>query len=425
MFRRIILGLALSIGLVACGQSTPPAMTDPFAELTPWDAAREGVVTTESGLQYFVVKEASTDAASPGANDRAVVNYDGRLAADGTKFDSSYDRGTPSTFGVSQVIPGWTEALKLMKPGDEWMLYIPANLAYGAAGRPTIPPNSDLIFRVELLEVEPDASPSAEFFNRYTPWNSDAEGVQTTESGLEYVELNSGPDGGASPSAQAAVIANYEGRLASTGVRFDSSYARGEPAMFGVGGVIAGWTEILQLMTEGDDWLVYIPSDLGYGAGGTPGGPIPPDADLIFRIDLNTVLEVQTSDAEAWETLTPWNSEGSDVQKTDSGLEYVVLASGPEDGTSPTRADRVVVYYEGRLAETGETFDSAYARGESIDFGVTQVIPGWTEALQLMRPGDRWLVYLPADIAYGAAGRPPTIPENSDLIFEVQLMAVL
>ncbi|MEL7454126.1 MAG: FKBP-type peptidyl-prolyl cis-trans isomerase, partial [Pseudomonadota bacterium] len=188
--------------------------------------------------------------------------------------------------------------------------------------------------------------------------------------------------------------------------------------------VIPGWTEALQLMRPGDDWLVYLPSDIAYGERGTPGGPIPPDADLIFRVNLVDVTKPEISDAVAWARLVPWKSDVDGVQKTESGLEYVVLESGAADAPQPTARDQVSVYYEGRLAETGETFDSAYARGEPISFGVTQVIPGWTEALQLMRKGDRWMVYLPANIAYGAAGR-PGIPPNSDLIFEVQVMDVI
>ena len=82
-----------------------------------------------------------------------MVHYRGTLT-DGTVFDSSIDRGVPATFGVGQVIAGWTEALKLMKPGDKWMLYIPSRLAYGSqAVGGKIPPNSDLIFEVELLQI--------------------------------------------------------------------------------------------------------------------------------------------------------------------------------------------------------------------------------------------------------------------------------
>ncbi|MEO1476016.1 MAG: FKBP-type peptidyl-prolyl cis-trans isomerase, partial [Pseudomonadota bacterium] len=211
--------------------------------------------------------------------------------------------------------------------------------------------------------------------------------------------------------------------LASNGARFDANFDQPKPVTLRVGGVIAAWDEILQLMNAGDDWLTYIPSELAYGETGTPGGPIPPNADLRFRIKLNTFFSAQESDTEAWERLTPWDSDAEGVQKTDSGLEYVVLESGPESGIGPTESSRAMVFYEGRLAETGDVFDSAYERGQHAEFGVTQVIAGWTEALQLMKPGDRWMIYLPSEIAYGESER-PNIPANSDLIFEVQLMAV-
>lgn len=112
-----------------------------------------GVTTTPSGLRYRVLSSGPAEGSSPSAFDSVIVHYRGTLT-DGTVFDSSYDRGTPANFGVSQVIAGWTEALKLMKPGDKWMLHIPSHLAYGSRGAPPkIPPNSDLIFQVELLQV--------------------------------------------------------------------------------------------------------------------------------------------------------------------------------------------------------------------------------------------------------------------------------
>ena len=80
------------------------------------------------------------------------MHYKGTLT-NGTVFDSSYERGAPATFGVSQVIPGWTEALQLMKPGDQWLLFVPSHLAYGGQSMGNIPPNSDLIFQVHLLQV--------------------------------------------------------------------------------------------------------------------------------------------------------------------------------------------------------------------------------------------------------------------------------
>jgi FKBP-type peptidyl-prolyl cis-trans isomerase FklB len=112
-----------------------------------------GKVTTSSGLQYRVLSSGPADGRSPTFFDSVMVHYRGTLT-DGTVFDSSIERGVPATFGVGQVIPGWTEALKLMKPGDQWELFIPSRLAYGnRAVGDKIPPNSDLIFKVALLQI--------------------------------------------------------------------------------------------------------------------------------------------------------------------------------------------------------------------------------------------------------------------------------
>lgn len=112
---------------------------------------REGVVTLESGLQYEVLK--AGDGAKPTDTSKVKVHYHGTLI-DGTVFDSSVDRGEPATFGVGQVIAGWTEGLQLMPQGSKWKLFIPAELAYGARGAGgKIGPYATLIFEVELLEI--------------------------------------------------------------------------------------------------------------------------------------------------------------------------------------------------------------------------------------------------------------------------------
>ncbi|WP_294082317.1 FKBP-type peptidyl-prolyl cis-trans isomerase [Proteiniphilum sp. UBA5384] len=115
------------------------------------NAKREGVVTLPSGLQYEILREGT--GAVPADTDRVKVHYHGTLI-NGTVFDSSVNRGEPATFGVTQVIAGWTEALKLMPVGSKWRLYVPYNLAYGAQDRGTIKPFSNLIFDVELLGIE-------------------------------------------------------------------------------------------------------------------------------------------------------------------------------------------------------------------------------------------------------------------------------
>ena len=113
---------------------------------------KEGVKTTESGLQYKVIAEG--EGPSPKAGDTVTVHYRGTLV-DGTEFDSSYQRGEPATFPLKGVIPGWTEALQLMKKGSKWVLFIPSDLAYGERGAGNrIPPNSTLIFEVELISFQ-------------------------------------------------------------------------------------------------------------------------------------------------------------------------------------------------------------------------------------------------------------------------------
>ncbi|MEA3362918.1 MAG: FKBP-type peptidyl-prolyl cis-trans isomerase [Thermodesulfobacteriota bacterium] len=112
---------------------------------------QDGVITLESGLQYKVINAGT--GASPQAESKVQVHYRGSLL-DGTEFDSSYKRGEPASFPVNGVIPGWTEALQLMKEGAKWQLVIPAELAYAERGAPPmIPPNATLLFDVELLKV--------------------------------------------------------------------------------------------------------------------------------------------------------------------------------------------------------------------------------------------------------------------------------
>ena len=262
------------------------------------------------------------------------------------------------------------------------------------------------------------------YMTDYLPWPPEGEDIQTTERGLQYIIVREGDADGSSPEPRDRVVVDYEGRTPD-GEKFDSSYDRGRPAVFGVTQVISGWTEGLQLMKTGAEFIFYIPSELAYGdnpGGGRPGGP------LLFKVELREVekapppKEVST---EAWDAYTPWGKLEENVQSTPSGLQYVVIESGSEDRKPPSLAQMTVVHYEGRLDETGEVFDSSFARGEPAMFQPREVIPGWTEALQMMRPGDRWLLHIPGDLAYGPLGRPPVIPPNAALNFEVELLDVL
>ena len=121
------------------------------AEFLRINKEKSGVITLPSGLQYEILNEGT--GAKPKATDKVKCHYHGTLV-NGTVFDSSVQRGEPATFGVSQVIPGWVEALQLMETGSKWRLFIPSELAYGARGAgDTIGPDSTLIFEVELLDI--------------------------------------------------------------------------------------------------------------------------------------------------------------------------------------------------------------------------------------------------------------------------------
>jgi FKBP-type peptidyl-prolyl cis-trans isomerase FklB len=128
------------------------AKTEDQRKFLEENAAKEGIITLPSGLQYQVLQEGNGE--KPGPTTMVTVHYEGSLI-NGKVFDSSYKRGQPATFGVHQVIKGWTEALRLMPAGSKWRLFIPSELGYGARGAGSaIPPHSTLIFDVELLSMQ-------------------------------------------------------------------------------------------------------------------------------------------------------------------------------------------------------------------------------------------------------------------------------
>ena len=146
--------VAATLALAACHKPAAPDQSAAARAFLAKTAKEPGVHVLPSGLEYKVVHEGAATGLRPHLNDEVKLMYEGKLI-DGTVFDSSYERGQPVVFTPKDLIKGWQEALQLMRPGDEWILYVPPDLGYGAEGNEKIPPGSALIFRLELIDVLP------------------------------------------------------------------------------------------------------------------------------------------------------------------------------------------------------------------------------------------------------------------------------
>jgi len=262
---RVFLAFAFALTILAlAGAAQSPTVTiktippPPDVAAPPSDAA-----TTADGLASKILKPG--DGAPPTVDDLVTIEYTG-WTTDGKMFDSSVSRGKPATFRVKQVIAGFGEGLRLMKPGEKRRLWIPEALAYkGQQGKP----KGMLVFDVELLDI-PNRPPADV---KAAP--ADA---QKTASGLAYKVLKDGV-GGRHPRPGNTVTVNYTG-WTTDGKMFDSSIVRGQPASFQLDSVIPGWTEGLQLMFEGEKMRFWIPENLAYK------GQSPPYGMLVFDVEL-------------------------------------------------------------------------------------------------------------------------------------------
>jgi len=234
-----------------------------------------------------------------------------------------------------------------------------------------------------------------------------------TDSGLEYVFTKMGT--GKKATAGSRVSVHYVGKL-EDGTQFDSSIDRGEPFEFelGAGRVIKGWDEGIALMKEGDKATFRIPPELGYGKRGA-GGVIPPNATLIFDVELLKVMPPIN--------IKEFDVEGKVSSKTESGLEFVLVEEG--SGTKAAAGNTVKVHYTGYL-EVGTVFDSSVKRDQPFSFilGMGRVIKGWDEGIALMKEGDKARLIIPPSLGYGERGAGGVIPPNATLIFDVELLEV-
>lgn len=240
-------------------------------------ADEDDFTTTDSGLQYLILEEGDGPFPEPGQV--VSVHYTGYLT-NGTKFDSSHDRGQAFGFplGMGQVIAGWDEGVAQLPVGSKARLIIPAELGYGDSGAGSqIPPGATLVFDVDLIDILPPPPES--------PTEVDESDFTVTESGVKYYDIEEGD--GRVPNLGEEITVHYTGWL-EDGTRFDSSLLQGQPIPFvlGIGQVIPGWDEGFAGMKVGGMRQMVIPPELAFGEVGAGGGLIPPNATLIFEMEL-------------------------------------------------------------------------------------------------------------------------------------------
>ncbi|HUF23244.1 MAG TPA: FKBP-type peptidyl-prolyl cis-trans isomerase [Vicinamibacterales bacterium] len=223
-----------------------------------------------------------------------------------------------------------------------------------------------------------------------------------TASGLASKALSAGT-GTSHPGPESLVQVHYTG-WTTDGQMFDSSVARGEPTSFTLDGVIAGWTEGLQLMVEGETRRFWIPAELAYGD--SPGRP---QGMLVFDVELIDILDEAPADLAA---------PPVDAGRTPSGLAFTVLSPGT--GTErPGHDDRVTIHYTGWTSD-GKVFDTTHARGQPATIPIADAISGFRQGLQLMVEGEKRRLWIPESLAFkGAAGAPPGM-----LVFDVELVEI-
>ncbi|HLQ39275.1 MAG TPA: FKBP-type peptidyl-prolyl cis-trans isomerase [Planctomycetota bacterium] len=362
----------------AGGQQKPPAGGIPECSETR---------TTASGLQWCVLQKGRAEP-GPTAADTVEVHYTGWLT-NGTQFDSSRDRGQPLKFALTGVIKGWTEGLQLMTPGARFKFTIPPQLGYGEQAQSAIPPNSTLVFDVELLKVVTMPKFRA----------ARAELQKTTASGVKYEVVTAGT--GATATGADAVSFRYAvfdptGELKECTERNDRQIAGPTASL-----PFTFLKELAAIAKVGDVFRVEVPAKEVPAVG----------SDCVWELELTGVHKLP-----AFRAL-----DSKKVVTTQSGLKYEVIKPG--DGKSPTADNKVSALYTGWLTD-GTVFDSAHARGMPSEFRLRGVIKGWTEGLQLMKEGGSFLFEIPGALAYGERGRPPQIPANATLVFLVDLVQV-
>lgn len=260
------------------GQKAPASGKKPGN--TVKKAVKQDTIVTASGLKIvMLVKNPKGEIAKNG--DNVEVHYTGTLT-NGKKFDSSRDRNETFSFplGKGRVIAGWDEAFSILRKGEKAVIILPPSIGYGSADMGEIPPNSTLIFDVELVDIVP--------FEPYIPYSGVGRDTLLLPNGLMVIVLDQGKDTfTAKPGQQGYIF--YAGYF-TDGKKFDGNFNTGEPFKLDIynAPVIQGWKMLLPLMTKGMKIRAIIPPSLAYGEAGYP-GVIPPNATLVFDMYMQNI----------------------------------------------------------------------------------------------------------------------------------------
>lgn len=388
--------------------------------------------TTETGVPYTIVEEGEGRGIEIGDVVGARLKY--TITRNDSTYTSNYDQEDPAFFPINEPksYGDPSEWFMLLTGGDSALFYLAVDSIGDAAQLPPYLQEGDVI----QASIKVEEVMTQEEFDAYQTEKRDAQasdqmgalkeeveslGVSDYEETSEGVIYTISEEGdGPAPEDGDVVEVHYVGRLFE-GDTFDNSYDRGEPFSFTIGQsqMITGWHLGLPYFKEGSKGTLYLPPSLGLGEQG--GGPIPPNANLIFDIEVLGVTDAAAqSEASKSNLLDYLDQNNIDATQAPEGYFYVIDEAG--SGPKPQSGQTVQVHYTGRLLD-GTRFDSSHDRGEPFEFqvGAGQVIQGWDLGMQQFPVGSKGRLFIPAELGYGSQEM-GSIPANSVLIFEIELL---
>ncbi len=356
---------------------------------------------TASGLVYK--KLATNDAGTaPKRNDTVLINFTGWKQASGETFYSNANKGAPMPLPLANAAPGFTEALQLMKTGEKAMLWVPPEIGY--RGPPQGTPEM-LVYAVELVKIDPAPEMPADYANP----PASAQVIKST--GIKYAPVRPGT-GTEKAHAYDTVTFNYTA-WDKTGRMFDSTEVRKRPAVAPPYRQTAAMESILTTITAGE--RVRFWADAAQMTLPGQAGPNLPTGQVCYELEILQIAKAASAPPPVPSDVA---KPPDDAKKTEKGVFYKVLKTG-KGGPKPQAKDTVSVNYTGWTTD-GRMFDSSALKGKPAEFGLTNVIAGWTDAIPLLSVGDTMRFWIPDTLAYKGS---PEKPQGM-LVFDVELVSI-